>query len=32
MANPEHLDHIIKVIRKVDGVYDAYRLTGAERS
>jgi guanosine-3',5'-bis(diphosphate) 3'-pyrophosphohydrolase len=32
MANPEHLDHIIKVIRKVDGVYDAYRLTGAERA
>ncbi|WP_035699038.1 ACT domain-containing protein, partial [Glycomyces tenuis] len=32
MATPEHLDHIIKVIRKVDGVYDAYRLTGAESS
>ena len=31
MATPEHLDHIIKVIRKIDGVYDAYRLTGTER-
>jgi GTP diphosphokinase / guanosine-3',5'-bis(diphosphate) 3'-diphosphatase len=30
MGTPEHLDHIIKVIRKVDGVYDAYRLTGTD--
>ncbi|GAB4005445.1 hypothetical protein GCM10029992_53320 [Glycomyces albus] len=30
MGTPEHLDHLLKVIRKIDGVYDAYRLTGAE--
>lgn len=30
LANPEHIDHIVKVIRKIDGVYDAYRLRGED--
>ncbi len=33
MGDPEHLDYVLRSIRKVDGVYDAYRVTpggGAE--
>ena len=28
MGDPGHLDHVIKAVRKVDGVYDVYRVTG----
>jgi GTP pyrophosphokinase len=28
MGEPSHLDHVIRAIRKVDGVYDVYRITG----
>ena len=28
MADPKHLDHLLRVVRKVEGVYDAYRVTG----
>ncbi|WP_246497838.1 RelA/SpoT family protein [Natronoglycomyces albus] len=30
MADPKHLDHIVKVTRNIEGVYDAYRLTSAD--
>ncbi len=28
MGDPAHLDHVIKAVRKIDGVFDVYRLTG----
>ena len=28
MADPAHLDHVIAAVRKVEGVFDAYRVTG----
>jgi len=28
MGDPAHLGHVISAIRKVDGVFDAYRITG----
>jgi GTP pyrophosphokinase len=28
MADPAHLGHVIAAVRRVDGVYDAYRITG----
>jgi len=28
MADPAHLDHVIAVVRRVEGVFDAYRITG----
>jgi len=28
MADPAHLDHVIASVRKVEGVFDAYRITG----
>jgi len=28
MADPAHLGHVIAAVRRVDGVFDAYRLTG----
>jgi GTP pyrophosphokinase len=27
MADPKHLGHLLAAVRKVDGVYDAYRVT-----
>ena len=27
MADPKHLGHLLGVVRKVEGVYDAYRVT-----
>ena len=27
MADPKHLGHLLTAVRKVDGVYDAYRIT-----
>jgi len=27
MADPKHLGHLLNAVRKVDGVYDAYRVT-----
>jgi GTP diphosphokinase / guanosine-3',5'-bis(diphosphate) 3'-diphosphatase len=27
MADPKHLGHVLKTVRNVDGVFDAYRLT-----
>ena len=28
MGDPGHLDHVIKAVRKIDGVFDVYRITG----
>ena len=28
MGDPGHLDHVIKAVRRVDGVFDVYRVTG----
>jgi GTP pyrophosphokinase len=28
MADPAHLDHVITAVRRVEGVFDAYRITG----
>jgi GTP pyrophosphokinase len=28
MADPGHLDHVIAAVRRVEGVFDAYRVTG----
>ena len=28
MGDPGHLDHVINAVKRVDGVYDAYRVTG----
>lgn len=30
MADPKHLDHVLRVVRRVEGVYDAYRITSGE--
>ncbi len=27
MADPKHLGHVLKAVRHVDGVFDAYRVT-----
>ena len=29
-ATPAHLDHVIKAVRKIDGVFDVYRITGGK--
>ena len=31
MGDPKHLGHVIRAVRKVDGVFDAYRVTGGRR-
>ena len=28
MAATGHLDHVLNAVRRIDGVYDAYRVTG----
>ncbi len=28
MGDPSHLDHVIRALRKIDGVFDVYRVTG----
>ncbi|MGO1316301.1 MAG: RelA/SpoT family protein [Cellulomonadaceae bacterium] len=30
MAEPAHLDTVLKAVRKVDGVFDVYRITGSK--
>ena len=30
MADPGHLDHVIQGVRKIDGVFDVYRITGGK--
>lgn len=32
MADPNHLDQVLRELRKVDGVYDAYRVTGSKKA
>lgn len=32
MADPQHLNTLLAAIRKIDGVFDVYRLTGAKDS
>ncbi|RBP99585.1 RelA/SpoT family protein [Bifidobacterium xylocopae] len=32
MADPQHLNTLLSGVRKIDGVFDAYRLTGAKDS
>jgi GTP pyrophosphokinase len=27
MADPKHLGHLLNAVRRVDGVFDAYRVT-----
>ncbi len=31
MGDPSHLDHVIKAVRKIDGVFDVYRMTGRKQ-
>ncbi|GAB94817.1 GTP pyrophosphokinase/guanosine-3',5'-bis (diphosphate) 3'-pyrophosphohydrolase, partial [Kineosphaera limosa NBRC 100340] len=30
MGDPSHLDHVINAVRRVDGVFDVYRVTGGK--
>jgi guanosine-3',5'-bis(diphosphate) 3'-pyrophosphohydrolase len=30
MGDPGHLDHVIHAVRKIDGVFDVYRITGGK--
>ena len=30
MGDPTHLDHVIKAVRRVDGVFDVYRVNGGK--
>ncbi len=30
MGDPGHLDHVINAVRRIDGVFDVYRLTGGK--
>ncbi|MGE9808140.1 RelA/SpoT family protein [Janibacter sp. G1551] len=32
MADPTHLDHVVNAVRKIDGVFDVYRITGGKKS
>jgi len=32
MGDPAHLDHVIKAVRKIDGVFDVYRVNGSKSS
>jgi guanosine-3',5'-bis(diphosphate) 3'-pyrophosphohydrolase len=29
MGDPTHLAHVLNVVKRIDGVFDAYRITGA---
>ena len=30
MGDPGHLGHVLKAVRKIDGVFDVYRITGGK--
>ncbi|MGO4598676.1 RelA/SpoT family protein [Terrabacter sp. 2RAF25] len=30
MGDPAHLDHVIKAVRRIDGVFDVYRVSGSK--
>ncbi|MDO5712432.1 MAG: ACT domain-containing protein, partial [Micrococcales bacterium] len=30
MGDPSHLEHVMKSVRRIDGVFDVYRLTGGK--
>jgi len=30
MGDPGHLDHVMKAVRRIDGVFDVYRITGTK--
>jgi len=32
MGDPGHLDHVMKAVRRIDGVFDVYRITGTKHS
>ncbi len=32
MGDPAHLGHVVRAVQKVDGVFDAYRVTGGRRT
>ena len=32
MADPQHLNRLLAAVRKIDGVFDVYRITGAKDS
>jgi GTP diphosphokinase / guanosine-3',5'-bis(diphosphate) 3'-diphosphatase len=31
MGDPAHLGHVVRAVQKVDGVFDAHRVTGGRR-
>ena len=31
MADPDYLDRLLRELRKVEGVFDAYRVTGSKK-
>jgi GTP pyrophosphokinase len=31
MGDPTHLDHVIKAVRRIDGVFDVYRVNAGGR-
>ena len=30
MGDPSHLEHVMQAVRKIDGVFDVYRITGTK--
>ena len=32
MADPQHLNTLLAAVRKIEGVFDVYRITGAKDS
>ena len=32
MGDPSHLDHVIKAVRRIDGVFDVFRINGTPRN
>ena len=30
MGDPSHLEHVMKAVRRIDGVFDVYRITGTK--
>ena len=32
MGDPAHLGHVLAAVRKIDGVFDVYRITGGKAS
>jgi GTP pyrophosphokinase len=32
MGDPAHLGHVVRAVQRVDGVFDAHRVTGGKRT